>query len=379
MNPNPPGCLAPPRLPLAAAEVVDMACDAFEAAWRLGGPQPRIEDHWDATDEPARTALLVELVAAEVELRQAAGERPAPAEYLDRFPGFAALLAAHFDATDPGSEPGTGSGARRRVPSLPGYIVVDELGRGGMGVVYLARQHRLGRTVALKMILAAEDDSAEAVARFLAEARLKHPHIVEIYQVGDYDGRPFIELEYVAGGSLADRLRGTPWPAIAAAQLIRAIAAGIGAAHRLGVVHRDLKPSNILLTDDGTPKITDFGLAKGIGLETGLTRTDAIIGTPVYMAPEQASGAGRQTGPAADIHALGAILYELLTGLPPFRASTTLETLERVRSSEAVPPGRLQPKLPRDVETICLRCLEKDPRKRFATAEELAEELGRFL
>ena len=269
MNPDPSASPAPLRLPLAAAEIVDGACDAFEAAWRLGGPRPRIEDHWCTTEEATRSAMLVELVAAELELHQAAGERPEPGEYLDRFPGFAAILAALFDATDPDSEPGAARTASRRVPTIPGYVIVDELGRGGMGVVYLARQQRLGRTVALKMILAAEDDSTEAVARFLAEARLiariKHPHIVEIYQVGDHDGRPFIELEYVAGGSLADRLRGTPWPAIAAAGLIRSIAAGIGAAHRLGVVHRDLKPANILLTDDGTPKITDFGLAKGIG------------------------------------------------------------------------------------------------------------------
>jgi WD40 repeat protein/serine/threonine protein kinase len=367
-------------LPIAVAELVDRISDAFEAAWHGGGPRPRIEDFWTATDEPARSALLRELVAAELELRRAAGEDPDSADYSDRFPGSAEALRSLFDSTESQIEP---SVVALPVPAIPGYEIIEELGRGGMGVVYLARQRRLGRIVALKMILAADLGSSEAVARSLAEARLiarlKHPHVVEIYQVGDHDGRPYLELEYVEGGSLAARLRGSPWPARAAAELVRAIATGIGAAHRLGIVHRDLKPSNILLTADGTPKITDFGLAKGIGLETGLTRSDAIIGTPAYMAPELARGQGRDAGPAADIHALGAIFYELLTGLPPFRAATMLETLERVRSAEAVSPRRLEPKLPRDLETICLRCLEKEPHKRFATALELADELGRFL
>jgi WD40 repeat protein len=371
------------RLPIDIAELVDQVSDAFEAAWRAGGRRPRIEDFWTATEEPARSALLRELVAAEIELRRAAGERPEPADYLDRFPGSAGILMGLLDATEAETERAAVANVAPQVPRLPGYMIVEELGRGGMGVVYLARQQRLGRTVALKMILAADQGSTEAVARFLAEARLiarlKHAHIVEIYQVGDQDGRPYLELEYLEGGSLADRLRGTPWPARQAAELVRAIATGIGAAHRLGIVHRDLKPANILLAADGTPKITDFGLAKGIGLETGLTRSDAIIGTPAYMAPEQAKGQGRDAAPAADIHALGAILYELLTGLPPFRAATALETLERVRSAEAIPPRRLEPKLPRDLETICLRCLEKEPHKRFETAEELADELGRFL
>jgi WD40 repeat protein len=368
-----------PRLPIAVAELVDQASDAFEAAWRGGGPRPRIEDFWTATDEPARSALLRELVAAELELRRSAGEHPEPAEYLGRFPGSAEALRALFDSTEPAAV----ADAARPVPCIPGYVIIEELGRGGMGVVYRARQERLGRIVALKMILPTDQGSSEAIGRSVAEARLlarlKHPHIVEIYQVGDHDGRPYLELEYVEGGSLAARLHGSPWPARAAAELVRAIATGTGAAHRLGIVHRDLKPSNILLAADGTPKITDFGLAKGMGVETGLTRSETIIGTPAYMAPEQAKGQGRHAGPATDIHALGVILYELITGLPPFRAATALETLERIRSAEAVTPSRFEPKLPRDLETICLRCLEKEPHKRFATAEELADELGRFL
>jgi WD40 repeat protein len=371
-------------LPIDVAELVDRVSDAFEAAWRGGGPRPRIEDYWTATDEPLGPALLRELIAAELELRRAVGERPEPEDYARRFPRCADVVEALLnEAIEPGTEPVAAADAAPRFPSIPGYVIIEELGRGGMGVVYLARHERLGRTVALKMIQATDQGSSEAVARALAEARLiarlKHPHIVEIYQVGDHDGRPYLELEYVEGRSLAGRLRGSPWPARAAAELVRAIATGIGAAHRLGIVHRDLKPSNILLNADRTPKITDFGLAKGMGLETGLTRSDAIIGTPAYMAPEQARGQGRHAGPAADIHALRAILYELLTGLPPFRAATALETLERVRSAEAVSPRRLEPKLPRDLETICLRCLEKEPQKRFATAEELADELGRFL
>jgi serine/threonine-protein kinase len=183
------------RLPIAVAELVDRASDAFEAAWRGGGPRPRIEDFWTATDEPARSALLRELVAAELELRRAAGEQPEPADYLGRFPGLTEAIRALFDSTEPGIEPAAVADAACPVPCIPGYVIIEELGRGGMGVVYLARQQRLGRIVALKMILAGDHGSTEAVARSLAEARLiarlKHPHIVEIHQVGDQDGRPY--------------------------------------------------------------------------------------------------------------------------------------------------------------------------------------------
>jgi serine/threonine protein kinase len=261
--------------------------------------------------------------------------------------------------------------------------VLGELGRGGMGVVYLARQVRLNRPCALKTILAGDHAAPEVAVRFLAEAetvaRLRHPNIVQIHTIGDHDGRPFIELEYIEGGSLAGRLDGTPWPASRAAPLIETMARVVHQAHALGVVHRDLKPANVLMADDKTPKLTDFGLAKSLHGDSGLTRSETILGSPSYMAPEQADGRAREVGPAADIYSLGAILYELLTGRPPFRAATVLETLEQVKSTEAVPPSRLQPGLPRDLETITLKCLEKEPPRRYATALELADDLRRFL
>jgi len=269
-----------------------------------------------------------------------------------------------------------------RAPLVAGYEIQGELGRGGMGVVYQARQVRLNRPCALKMILAGAHATPEAAARFLAEAeaiaRLQHVHIVQIYHIGEADGLPFLELEYLPGGSLDRQLDGTPWPVKRAARLAEQLAQGIALAHRLGIVHRDLKPANVLLTTDGTPKITDFGLAKMLGTESGLTQSELIMGSPSYMAPEQASGQARQAGPAADIYAVGAILYELLTGRPPFRGTTTLETLEQVKGAEPVSPSQLVSGLPRDIETICLTCLQKEPGKRYASAAALAEDLRRF-
>ena len=208
---------------------------------------------------------------------------------------------------------------------------------------------------------------------------LQHPNIVQIHHIGEADGLPFFELEYVDGGSLDRRLDGTPWPARRAAELIEALARGVAEAHRLGIVHRDLKPGNILLAADGTPKITDFGLAKSLATDSGLTRTDSIMGSPGYMAPEQAEGKTKQVGPLADVYALGAILYELLTGGPPFRGTTVLEILDQVKNAEPVPPSRLVPGLPRDVETIALKCLQKEPEKRYDSAAAVAEDLRRFL
>jgi serine/threonine protein kinase/tetratricopeptide (TPR) repeat protein len=266
---------------------------------------------------------------------------------------------------------------------VPGYEILGELGRGGMGVVYKARQLRLNRVVALKMILAGDFASDDSVARFLSEAetvaRLQHPNVVQIYAIGDAEGRPFVELEYVGGGSLHARLDGTPWVPSEAAELVERLACAIHEAHRLGIVHRDLKPGNILLTLDGQPKITDFGLAKSVQQNTGLTRSESILGSPSYMAPEQAEGRAREVGPEADIYGLGANLYELLTGRPPFVAPTILATLDLVKNAEPLPPSRLQPGLPRDIETICLKCLQKEPYRRYATAEELAADLRRFL
>ena len=268
-------------------------------------------------------------------------------------------------------------------PQVPGYEVEAMLGQGGMGVVYRARQLALGRPVAIKMLLAGPFASSQELGRFRREtaalACLRHQNIVQVYDAGDAEGRPYFAMELVEGSSLAQKLAGTPQPARAAAALVSTLAGAVEVAHKSGIVHRDLKPANILLTADGTPKVSDFGLARRLGGEDGLTRTGAALGTPSYMAPEQASGQAGAVGPAVDVYALGAILYELLTGRPPFRAETAAETLRQVIDQAPVPPSRLNSLVPRDLETICLQCLHKEPGRRYATAAALAEDLDRFL
>ena len=264
------------------------------------------------------------------------------------------------------------------LPSISGYEILGELGRGGMGVVYRARQVALNRSVALKMVLADAHAGPAALHRFRAEAqavaRLQHPNIVQVYEVGEHGGRPYFSLELVEGCTLADRLAGTPLPAHAAAELTERLARAIHAAHERGVIHRDLKPANILLQARGslpvgldTPKITDFGLAKQVDGDSNLTRTGAVLGTPSYMAPEQAAGRAKEIGPAADIYALGATLYELLTGRPPLKGASPMDTLLMVMGDEPVPPSRLNPKVPRDLETICLKCLQKEIGRRYGS------------
>jgi WD40 repeat protein len=263
---------------------------------------------------------------------------------------------------------------------VPGYQIERELGRGGMGVVYMARQVGLDRLVALKMILAGGHARAAELARFKTEAeaiaRLSHPNIVAVYEVGECQGKPFLALEFCGGGSLDRKLAGSPLPAEQAARLVEALAQAMHAAHLANVIHRDLKPANVLLGDDGTPKITDFGLAKKLD-EVGQTHTGDVMGTPSYMAPEQAQGK-KDIGPAADVYALGAILYELLGGRPPFRAATIYDTLVQVIAEEPVPPRRLNAQVPADLETIVLKCLEKEPARRYASAQELADDLARW-
>ncbi len=275
-----------------------------------------------------------------------------------------------------------GAGCEQQPFSIPGYDLLGELGRGGMAVVFKARQQSLHRIVALKMILAGTRASAEELARFRIEAeavaQLQHPHIVQIYEIGQHNGCPYYSLEFAEGGSLAQKLDGRPWPAEQAARLIETLAQAVHAAHQQGIVHRDLKPGNVLLTATGHPKVTDFGVAKRLDSNLGHTRTGAVVGTPGYMAPEQAEGK-RAVGPAADVYSLGAILYELLTGRPPFKGDTPLDTVLRVVSEEPIPPRRLQPSVPRHLETICLKCLEKDPRRRYASAQALSDDLLCFL
>ena len=296
---------------------------------------------------------------------------------------------------DPTPADGQADGARgpatppaARWPAVEGYEVLAELGRGGMGVVYKARQRALNRLVAVKMIRAGEGPDGEGRKRFAAEARavarLQHTHIVQIYEVGEAGGQPFLALEFVAGPSLAQRLDGTRWPARQSASLAEVLARAMHYAHTQGVIHRDLKPSNVLLAgppdappERCVPKVTDFGLARTLDA-AGETGTGAVLGTPSYMAPEQAEG-GKGVGPAADVYGLGAILYELLTGRPPFRADAPLQTLRQVVDTEPERPQLLNPAVPRDLETVCLKCLRKEPGKRYATALELAEDLRRFL
>ena len=272
--------------------------------------------------------------------------------------------------------------ARTEMPKIPGYELVCVLGYGGMGVVYKARHIKLKRPVAVKMLLSGVYASPIERTRFLREAeavaRLSHPNVVQVHDMGEFEGRPYFTMELVEGETLSRKLNGSPWPVDRAVNLMKILAQAVQAAHEAGIVHRDLKPGNILISKEGTPKVSDFGLARRVDDDINVTLSGARVGTPCYMAPEQALGHSSRVGPATDVYALGAILYELITGRPPFRGESTTETERQLIHQEPVPPRRLNAKIPRDLDTICLKCLRKEPHRRYSTATALAQDLGRF-
>ncbi len=399
---------------------VNELCNQFENDWRAG-QSPKIEDYLSDHSGPFRTALLWELLVLEIDYRRFEDKVPSVEYYLQRFPELerGALQQALAD------EPRTAiiSDSRLKQPAMPdglrpvdlrltpgavfaGYELLEELGRGGMGVVFKARHQVLDRVVALKLIRSGELASEDEFQRFQLEikvaGRLDHADIVPIYEVGEDQGLPYFTMKYVEGGSLLKALRGGVWcpdeqnSPRRAAGLLETIARAIDHAHRRGILHRDLKPANILLGGEGHPLVSDFGLAKHVGVTLSstdrnglggnnpmarpdhLTATGVVLGTPCYMSPEQASGQSSRLTVATDVYSLGAILYELLTGQPPFRGESPLETIQQVLEKEPLPPTRLVPHVPPDLEVICLRCLQKQPDHRYASAAELAEDLKRF-
>ena len=312
------------------------------------------------------------LLAQEYQMRHRFGDRPSVDLYQERFPEIA----------EPQSLDSALESSLASFPRIPGYEISAVLGRGGMGVVYLARQDELNRFVALKTLLLDSNVDGSHAERFRAEAetvgQLQHPNIIQVYEIGSHNGQPFFSLELVDGGSLTERTS-TPQGSRSSAKLVSVLASAIHDVHLKGIIHRDLKPSNILVTDDGTPKITDFGLAKWLEADSSFTKTGELMGTPSYMAPEQARGEVDRIGPSTDVFALGAILYELLTGRPPFRGETSWDTISQVLDQDPVPPRALQPRVEQDLETICLKCLHKAPGSRYTSALELADDLNRYI
>jgi WD40 repeat protein len=384
----------------------------FEEGWDEHCLAARVE-RLPPPGQPLRLPALIELVKIDLERNWQRGRYRSLSDYLARYPelGPAEALPADLLLTEEevcrqfGEVPATllatpdgaaasppilarpSSPAASRVPSVRGYDVLGKIGQGGMGAVYKAHHLRLNRVVALKVVCDAPNARPEDLVRFRQEAeliaRLHHANIVQIYEVGEYPGGSYLALEYVDGPGLDRQVNGTPQPPRQAARLVEALARAVHYAHGQGVIHRDLKPANVLLTAAGAPKITDFGLARLVKLESGLTTVGAILGTPSYMAPEQADARPEEVGPHTDTYGLGAILYECLTGRPPFQGATMLETLEQVRKQDPIPPHRLlgsnKRACPADLETICLKCLEKDPPRRYASAGALADDLGRYL
>jgi WD40 repeat protein/serine/threonine protein kinase len=407
-------------LDAALARCIDEVCMRFEAAWRAGH-EPRIDEYLIQLVDEARPALHAELESLARELLQSAqtmgraeagsatGREPlaassnsevaeAPTVLLKQPPSSpqagAAPTGVHAAVTLPRLEETgvdvptfdsaqVGAAALIPIRRFGDYELIREIARGGMGVVFRARQVSLNRPVALKMILAGRLANDTDVRRFYIEAEaaanLDHPGIVPIYEVGQHDGQHYFSMGFVEGESLSHRLTDGPLPGREAAALMVKVAEAIEYAHQQGVIHRDLKPGNVLVDKNGKPRVTDFGLAKKMQDDSGLTGSGQIMGTPSYMPPEQAGGNRGEVGPAADVYALGATLYALATGRPPFQAATPMDTVLQVISDEPVPPRRLNPAVERDLETICLKCLEKQAAKRYVSAAALGDDLQRFL
>jgi serine/threonine protein kinase len=331
-----------------------------------------------------RPFAIRELILGEMHLRRELGDAIDLDELCHRFPSERNWLTSQFEKLQPkpasvGSLPEDDN--ESNWPLLSRYEVIEEVGRGGMGIVYKARDISLNRLVALKMLGPQANARGRSRLRHEADAisRLHHPFIVRLFDLVDHDNQFCMVMEFVGGGSLAKMARAQALPRVEAAEYVRKLAEAMQYAHEHNIIHRDLKPSNVLLTDDGTPKISDFGLAKRLDDDTSLTQSGTVLGTPDYMAPEQAEGKIRDLRPSADIYALGCILYELLTGQPPFRGEALVHVLDAVRFKKPRPPSQLSPLVPRSLELICLKCLEKSPADRFPTAADLADDLARFL
>ncbi|MBW3599284.1 MAG: serine/threonine protein kinase, partial [Planctomycetes bacterium] len=410
---------------MACAEIEHRAREAAssndpEATVAFGGAARSVSQWLTVFPKLAKKPeCVVEVVAADFLARRQSGAAADPRDYIEQFPELAESISTRLSQLDPqatlpaqqpapdaeaapdtlsvarsvdlSTKPPEGSSFGRRVRTAQlaphaefgDYILEQEIARGGMGVVYKAVQRRLNRTVAVKMILSGNLASEQEVRRFYTEAEaaahLDHPGIVPIYEVNEVEGQHFFSMGYVDGESLQQRLKSGPLPPREAAEIVCHVAEAIAYAHTQGVVHRDLKPSNILLTREGRPRVTDFGLAKTVEGDSGLTASGQILGTPGYMPPEQAMGDIHQIGPHSDVYSLGAVLYCLLTGRPPFQAATAVETLHQVIEREPARPRLLNPAVDLDLETICLKCLEKQTSHRIESAGELAAELNRYL
>lgn len=419
--------------PAEGAETDGGELDQTETVWPLAGIVKSQLNHFEWLRDESE--VVAELLAEEYRLRKEMGEQPSHEEYIstvenghgvllemleeidrstldrpdmtvtfdsdsaNRSPNRSKSQPTDADTHDPTVDPspstksgqsGSRSSRRRRLADLPQenrmfgqYELLDEIARGGMGVVYKARQVRLNRTVAVKMILSGQFASDADVDRFYTEAeaaaRLDHPGIVPIFEVGELDEQHFYSMAFVDGDSLSDRIASGPLASRDAAVLLKKVADAVQYAHQNGIIHRDLKPRNILLTGEGEPRVTDFGLAAKVEGDHELTATGQVLGTPSYMPPEQAAGRVKEVGPESDVYSLGAVLYCLLTARPPFQSSNVVETIKQVLESDPVPPRLLNPSVDRDLETICLKCLEKDQANRYRTAKELADELQRYL